>query len=229
MKTKTMKRLLLVAACVWSLAASAQIEKGKWAVNAELNFETQKTSSGYEGQPMPVSKINSYSATVGIGNFISKSFFAGITFGYSHTKTTRDQFTYSQVITDKELAAGVQLKWYKKLGGRFYYNINGDFTYLDEKVNGRYVDSNTVPPTVDENTAKGHGFVARISPLQITFALSRKFLVETGFGYLQYSTMKSTAPPSSGTGPSYIGKVDDFHVNISPVVSSFTFTWVFGK
>jgi hypothetical protein len=226
-----MKKVLFVMAVLYTVSSSAQIQKGKWAVNATIMVQDQKTTSTYVGSTNPAieRKTTNTNFGIGFGYFISSSFYAGIKVGYGKDKQVEPySSTGDPTVTQSvsQMPVGVELKWYKSLGNKFYYNINGAFTYTTVKGN---VFLTPADPSFPYNAnVTGHSTAVRISPLQVTYALSRRFLVEAGFGYLEYSTGKveEKAQPGS-TGGEGIQKVNTLDLNLSPTTSNFTLTFLF--
>ena len=227
-----MKKVLFAFAALYSISSSAQIQKGKWAVNASVMVQDQKTTSTQTGNSLPAdeTKVTNTNFGIGLGYFISSSFYAGVKVGYGTQKTVQPYYggmvisTRTQTISQVPL--GIELKWYKSLGNKFYYNIDGALTYTSVKGKSYFTPTNPSYPYPQEVT--GHATAVRISPLQVTYALSRRFLVEAGFGYLEYNSGKveEIAQPGS-TGGESIQKVNTIDINLSPTTSNFTLTLLF--
>lgn len=219
-----LKRLLFVFVVFASLTASAQIKKGKVGMNASLYLQnTKRTNTSINmSSAQYVTEGNFTAFNYGVGAFLSNSFFAGVTVGYNKSSGNQQSGSTTTDYSTESYPVGLQLKWYKKISSKFYYNINGNATYASVKsksatydVSGNY-----------NSSVKGDQYTGRLSPAQITYAISKKFLVEAGFAYIEYVGSKEKAFDNlnSQTG-TY--SVNTFNVNLSPAVSNFTFTFIF--
>lgn len=210
-------RVALVVTCFFILfSASAQIQKGKVALSASLDIENAKSS--YSNGPDPVKGTN-FGIGIGAGTFISNRLMAGLQIGYTKMKQTRVSLSSAHEATSQVIPIGAEFKWFKKLGGNFYWNITGAPVYTKMKIK----ETDNSSGQLQEATIDGHTLSARISPLQLTYLISNRFMIEGGFAYIEYSTGKTTTSyPMYGSAFTSDTKFTDFHVNLTPSTAKFT-------
>ena len=224
-----MKKLLVLFVAFYSYTASAQIQKGKVGIYSGISYQSSNTSSNNEtGGPFGVTTESKNTDFIfGIGAFMSDRVFAGVNVGYSNEKIKQVSSSNTGEAFTKSIPVGIVLKWYKALGNRFYYNVNLNAAYESTNREQTSTFGATPPTPTHSSTTKGNTYTGRISPLQITYALSRKFLVEAGFAYIEYRNGNTKTSFSSSPGVSTVDKSNSFNINLSPTVAAFTVTYVF--
>ena len=188
-----MKKLfILTSASLFALFAQAQITKGSILLGGSLNFNQSKSDGSS-------SNINStyWGIAPSFGIALKENLVYGINLNYNHNQSSSNTY-----------AGGIFLRKYYPLGNNFYL-------FGEPSLNYSHQESKVVTPISDNSVYKFWSVDLGLRP-GISYALSRKFQLETGLGNLvDISYSKSKTEYFNTTTPAPPSKVSQFGLSSS--------------
>ena len=165
----------------------AQISKGSLFLGGNINFYSSDNSAddnsiGYKQDVFTVSSV--------IGKVIKNNLVLGAGLGYSHTKYRQGPTNIPNDQKSNGYSGNVFLRKYMGLGKNFYI-------YLESALGARYDKSDNSPINLNNNY-KTISVSLGVTP-GISYAISKKLQIETGFNQLLsigYSHEKGNKNPS---------------------------------
>ena len=213
-----MRKLLFVVACTGSsYALQAQITKGSVLLGGRLEYVTENLKSANSADEMKQRYVT-ISPAAGLAVKDNLLFGVDVHFQTSKTQNINNNTTVSQ--SSRSFGGGVFLRPYVVLGRNFYLFAEGrsGLTFFKEK----YGNNAQYPQT------KGYTIYLSIYP-GISYAINRRFHVETGFSNMAYSNFRRSKSYSSA-GEEV--KRNSFNIGTSlnnPSLFTFAFRVLFAK
>jgi hypothetical protein len=224
-----MKKLVIFVGILYSFSTVAQVQKGKVGIYTGISVQSIKNTNLaiIPGNADLTYDTKNTNFIFGIGTFVSGRVFIGANVGYSNQNQKQVTPIFTGDATIESIPIGLVFKWYKKLGNKFYYNVNLNGTYEHMIGEQKYTYTSSTP-TTSTSKATSDRYTGRISPLQISYAVSSKFLVEAGFAYIEYSNSKTKNESNPAAGAIYgDSRSNMFNINLSPSVANFTVSYFF--
>lgn len=196
-----------------------QIQKGKWISSAAIDVNV---NDGKLSSPNQTEKTSSIDFSIEQGYFVSSNVTIGIGGNFLSRKrnTIRESGSY---VKDKSSNIGffVYCQFFKKIAGKFSYSPSLSLNYSKDKGRSEEKDPN-FSPVISTYNINNYGI--RINPAQSTFSLTKKVLLECGFGYLIIGKRSGTTVYPLET---VIGSSTAFKMNFSPFITNIKISLLF--
>lgn len=184
---------VLISAVIITAAADAQIKKGAILLGGQLGFSIQKTQT----QNFPDTKNSGINISPAFGKAVKDNLVTGVDIFIGYNKYQNIYSSDRQ--TQNDYGLGFFVRKYKELGKGFY--LFGQ-ARAGGYYNSRDYTSTQVPGS--SNTMKGYSVQLAVYP-GLSYAISKKFQLETGFNNLAYLQFDhSKAIHAGNTSPSSI-------------------------
>lgn len=170
-----------------STVTSAQIKKGAVLLGGQIGFSTQTT----QNVGLADGKYSSISVSPAFGKAIKENLVIGADINYFYSK---NQSQYNDVQKQNGYGIGFFVRKYTALGKGFYL-------FAQSRLGAIYNTSSfsSVQQPTAANSGKGYTLQLAVYP-GISYAVSRRLQLETGFnnlGYISFAHFRLTSPGSS--------------------------------
>lgn len=201
--------ILFTAALGFSVNAHAQIEKGKWVAGASFHL---MTNNGELEQFNENTKLNDLRTAVSFGNMLNNKVLLGVGLSYGRQYRKVELNLNSFRISESETyGVDVYTKYFHKVYNKLYY---APFVNVSlEKIEGSY-QRRDLGLQDAESTNSSKGLIISVAPIQMNYTLTKRILLQAGFGVVEYGYLKGE-DNVNGEGHS-----SGFNISFSPNISN---------
>lgn len=220
MKNTNFRTVALLSLIFISHNASGQIKKNDWLVGIAFSYATNKIESTQTNKEQ---KTTSSDIGLSAGRFLTKNFLVSMGYSYSNdysnTIYTQDNY-YKSDANSSDVTMSISL--FSNLEKGFYYSPKFGLNYSQ----GKSKFWSKQPGFQEEvNTNSSKIISAAIYPVQFSYLLKNKILMQAGFGQIEYAYIhsKSDIPANNDA----VGKSHGFNMSFLPNISNIGISIIF--
>lgn len=220
MTTKTFTFLTVSFIFLFVNFANAQVQKGKWITGLGFSFGTNKFTSSQTNRDQTTSSSD---ISLSMGKFLTKNFLLSVGYSYSNDKSnsiySQDNYYKSNANTN---GVNLNILNFSNLEKNFYYSPGIVISY--SKNTSKFW---TKQPGFQEIINKNNSTImsAAIYPIQFSYLLKNKLLMQAGFGEIKYAYMNSKSDIPSNNDA--VGKSHGFNISFFPNISNIGISIIF--
>jgi hypothetical protein len=215
-----MKKTLFTAVLsIVIIVANAQVNKGSILLGGNISANTSNSNYG-----TTEAKQNSWVINPSVGYAYKLNRIIGFSFGYSHGNARTESGSTVSINRFNNYSAGIYQRSYFPIGKNFSLYGQGDLSF-------GYLRRNVTNTPGSSYIEKQTGVVLSVSP-GISYAISKKIMIELGFSNLLTVGYNSTTTNYTGTFPNPTNKTNSFSIGANANPSNgfnFGFRFLLGN
>ncbi len=220
-----MKKLIIETSCLFALMlitsnSFGQIEKGKWLAGIGFSYGTNKFTSSQTNRDQ---RTSSSDISLSMGRFLTKKFALGVGYSYSNDKSnsiySQDNYYKSNANTN---GINLTVSNFANLEKNLYYSPNIIISY-NKNISKFWTKQPGFQEVINRN--KSAIMSAAIYPIQFSYLLKNKLLMQAGFGEIKYAYINSKS--DIPTNNDAVGESHGFNISFFPNISNIGISIIF--
>lgn len=220
MKNVIFKLIAVFIVFFFTSSTHGQIKKGKWLAGIGFSYGTTNFTSAQTDRDQ---KTSSSDIGLSLGKFLTKSYLLKIGYSYSNDKSnsvySQDNYYKSNANTN---GVNLGLSYFANFESNFYYSPSFIINY-DKSVSKFWSKQPGFQEVFNRNNSTVTS--AAIYPIQFSYLLKNKLLLQAGFGEIKYAYINTTTDIQANNDA--VGKSHGFNVSFFPNVSNIALSIVF--